>query len=352
MYEYAMAIFVDLRGFTKWSNLSAVAPHLQNFMIDFYNIFYHMKGEDNTWYFKPNGDGVMIVRSSESDHQPLNSYLEDFLNNKIPYIYQRYKTFRQEYHVIMRCDIPLNLGFGISAGLVYRVEYPIANGVSLIDFASSTLNTAARLCDQARPEGIVIDADAFPGWLPSNSDSYKPCKVSLKGLSDDIPVWVSYDLFKTPAPRELRRVFNQEFHVGTVCYDPSRELLVLAKRQNNRELFPGLWETGGGQIYEGEDIMEAAKRLAESEFALKINEVGNASFIPYKIIHKGRIIPGIKVLCLFENDQNPKLIDNRQHSEVRLVSPNSIKLENEWPSTKMIPKSKNDILSLLNSFKR
>jgi hypothetical protein len=98
--------------------------------------------------------------------------------------------------------------------------------------------------------------------------------------------------------------------------------------------------------------MEAAKRLAESEFALKINEVGNASFIPYKIIHKGRIIPGIKVLCLFENDQNPKLIDNRQHSEVRLVSPNSIKLENEWPSTKMIPKSKNDILSLLNSFKR
>lgn len=348
MHEYAMVIFADLRGFTKWSNQAAVGPHLQNFMIDFYNMFYSLKNDD-TWNFKPNGDGVMIVRSSGIDHKPLNDYLDDFINIKVPYIYEKYKTMRQEYHEIMRCDIPLDLGFGVSAGLVYRIEYPICNGHSLTDFASGTLNVAARLCDQARPEGIVINADAFPGWHPKHPTTFNTCLVSLKGLGDEVPVWVSTDILKTPAPRELRRVFNQEFHVGTICYDSKRKVVVLAKRQQNRELYPGIWETGGGQIYEGENIVDAAKRLAKSEFGIDICVDTNAGFIPFKIEHNNRIIPGIKLLCLFDQKEQPMAKDIRQHSKVMLVNTESLKSEHDFPSSMFIPYAKSDIITLITN---
>jgi 8-oxo-dGTP pyrophosphatase MutT (NUDIX family) len=74
-----------------------------------------------------------------------------------------------------------------------------------------------------------------------------------------------------------------EAHVSGVCF--SGDLVLVAKRAQNREIYPNLWECGGGQVKEGESFEEAVLRQLEEELGVKAKVI--APFKAYEILPKG-----------------------------------------------------------------
>lgn len=100
-----------------------------------------------------------------------------------------------------------------------------------------------------------------------------------------------------------------EVHVAGICLretDFDIEVLI-AKRRENKELYPGKWECGGGQVKMGENFEEAIKRKMKEELSVIVNKV--VVFGTYEInVPKleQRKIPGIKFVCLLDGFVNGK----------------------------------------------
>ena len=111
-----------------------------------------------------------------------------------------------------------------------------------------------------------------------------------------------------------------EAHVAGLCFRETEtgiEVLI-AKRRKDRELCPGKWECGGGQVYAGENFKEAIKRQMEEELGILIKNV--VTFGIYEIATpqlEQKKIPGIKFVCFFGGYLNGKepQIDPKEFSE-------------------------------------
>lgn len=336
--DYAVVVFVDIRGFTAWSGKAEVGVHLKQFMSDFYNIFTVIQMDDTRIDLKPNGDGVILVANTGESNSPLNAILDHLVVSVLPAIEQAFVALCDAYKKIMRCAIPLKLGFGINAGLVYQIKYPSTDGGIWVDYASGVMNMASRLCDQARPAGTVIAYDAFPDWRPPSGFSYNLSRIRIKGFVDDMDVWISRQQEISHHPRELKNSLL-EFHVGTVCYDPGCDSILLAHRNDQRKIYPSLWETGGGHILEGEALDTAAQRICLSEYGVNASVCLEASITTFLILQERTAIPGVKLLCLFDSTQYKGFFDKRQHTEVRLVKMADLSRNKSWSDAMLIPGS-------------
>lgn len=94
-------------------------------------------------------------------------------------------------------------------------------------------------------------------------------------------------------------------HVGVICLRDvmgSLEVLV-AQRSANRKLYPSQWEAGGGRINAGETLELAAKRHLLDDFKVHARVV--APVATYTMHSpKGKMIQGVKMLCVFERYDN------------------------------------------------
>lgn len=103
--------------------------------------------------------------------------------------------------------------------------------------------------------------------------------------------------------REVRRE-KIEVHVGVICFRLSSvgELEVLVgKRAETKELYPGFWDTGGGALNEGEDFREAAERKLSEEFGVQAKILEPVSDFRIAVTNDSQlVIPGVKFICLFE----------------------------------------------------
>jgi class 3 adenylate cyclase len=348
--EYAVVLFCDLRGFTNWSATAQVAHHLQPFMSDFFRIFQDAVKADSQVFIKPNGDGVLWVNSTGTDNEPLDLVLDNLLDRALPFVDAQFSNLVQRYQRIMRCAIPLRLAYGINAGIVHRLQFTLDGQNILVDFASGTLNTAARLCDLARPQGVVIAQEAFPDWSPKPEHGFELVQIPVRNVSDSYPVWISRAA-AAGSPRERLQI-ALEFHVGTVCYDPRTGTVVLALRNKDREIYPGLWETGGGQMFRGEGIEETAKRIAQTEFGLSISVTMESGVVPFRINLARKTIPGVKMLGIVHEENLRGYKDQRQHSEIRRVLLDELFSEQAWPSNSLIPGTKGVIKELVERYRR
>lgn len=154
-------------------------------------------------------------------------------------------------------------------------------------------------------------------------------------------------------PREDKQ-HKIEVHVAGICLCDfeDRTKVLCGKRQLTRELYPNLWECGGGQVEEGENFEEAMVRHFREEFGVIVKAI--APMGVYEIPtpqYPQKKIPGLKFLCQLEgyiNDQEPK-IDQRQFSEWRWQTLDRL---DELEFIPGIPRSvKEDILAAYQIYK-
>ncbi len=120
-----------------------------------------------------------------------------------------------------------------------------------------------------------------------------------------------------------------ETHVAGICFRETEtdiEVLI-AKRREDRNLFPGKWECGGGQVFAGENFQEAIKRQMEDELGVSIARV--IVFGVYEISVEDleqKKIPGVKFICFFDgylNGQSPR-INEKEFSQWKWQSINNL----------------------------
>lgn len=120
-----------------------------------------------------------------------------------------------------------------------------------------------------------------------------------------------------------------EVHVAGVCFRETQTDIevLLVKRQDDRKLYPGKWECGGGQVNYGENFEEAIRRQMQEELGVIVDRV--LVFGTYEIstpeLHQKKI-PGIKFVCFWHSYLNGKgpQIDEKEHSEWRWQSINKL----------------------------
>ncbi len=129
-------------------------------------------------------------------------------------------------------------------------------------------------------------------------------------------------------PREEKQ-YKIETHVAGICFRETQysiEVLIV-KRQNNREIYPGKWECGGGQVRPNENFEEAIKRQMADELGVIVDRV--LVFGTYEIKTpelKQKKIPGVKFICFWHSyvDEKGPKIDKREHSEWKWQSINNL----------------------------
>lgn len=100
-----------------------------------------------------------------------------------------------------------------------------------------------------------------------------------------------------------------EVHVSGICFRETENNIeiLIAKRTDSRELYPGKWECGGGQVFAGENFEEAVKRQIADELGVIVDKTiitGTYEIETPQLEQKK--IPGIQFVCFFDKYLNGK----------------------------------------------
>lgn len=196
LQQHRVNLFVDLRGFTAWSE--ALQPSLLGpFMARFYAL---VAAPFPAAFVKTLGDGAMILCPAPvpPDAGTVATLLADVLR-QIALVEAAFglhcATFAMQYGT----PVPLRLGWGVTRGLVTELH---CDTLGITDYVGVEINKASRLCSLARPAGIVIDAADFPDlperallaqWLSQYavaSELLVPTRHRIRGLTQALHAWV------------------------------------------------------------------------------------------------------------------------------------------------------------------
>lgn len=126
-----------------------------------------------------------------------------------------------------------------------------------------------------------------------------------------------------------KEIHEIEVHVSALCLDDSCEpvRILIGKRADDRLIFPGYWECGGGQVHVGETLLDAVTYHMNEEFGLQVQVL--MPFTTYNIDLKEKLIPGIRFLCRCRCDDivtldKDELVDFRWIEPSKLVEFNFI----------------------------
>lgn len=88
-----------------------------------------------------------------------------------------------------------------------------------------------------------------------------------------------------------------EVHVAGICFKNNKVMIL--KRSKKEDLYPGLWECGGGQVNPGENFKEAIKRELKEEAGIFANPLKVLDVYKIEIDEKQKVIPGVKFICKY-----------------------------------------------------
>lgn len=333
----ALVIFVDVRGFTRWSEVNEVFVNLDRFVSGFLEILRNRFPEPE-YAFKPLGDGALLV--SELQDNLTQREVTRLLTNVLATIEKTEKDFLkhcQDFARQVGHSADLSLGWGVVRGKVIRVGS---------DWAGHNLNKCSRLCAQARPFGIVIDQDDFPE-LPRSARGMSSQRLKLDGIGE-ISVWVTDEIASQFLPRELLRE-TPEVHVAGTCIteDSNGQItLLVARRAAERRLYPGKLEGCGGQLRSSETFSEGVRRHFAKEMNLDV-DVLEQFHVFYEIREPNEpVIPGIRFLCTRIGSDEPR---SSNHSELRWLMEDQFR---KTPSGEFVGNLKREVIHLLESYKQ
>lgn len=331
----AIVLFTDIRGFTRWSEGIEAFQYIDEFIDEFYSI---LKEHFSDTYLKKLGDGAMIVKEIEKDvtRELLVNMLTENLD-KIRHVEDKFKELCKDFFELRGYRTELRLGWGLVRGVVKKLND---------DFIGANINKCARLCGIARPFGIVIERDDFP-TLPQNSPyNFVPQIRILEGIVGDVNVWVTNEIATQFIPREKIRE-APEVHVAGLCIkiEEGNIMALIARRNPDRKLFPGLYEGCGGQLAYSESFIEGVKRHFRLEMHIDVDVIESIHKF-YEIKESNEpLIPGIKFLCIYRGGTP----ESKNHSEIRWVSEEELKL---IPTQEFIPSLKDEFIDFIEKFKK
>ncbi len=325
----ALIIFVDIRGFTNWSTANEVFEYSPELVNSFYDSI--QKKENFQHYrFKGQGDGALLVNEiSFTTENAVKKELQKLLK-KIWRINNEFQSLCQQFAVAHGHATPLKLGWGITRGPVNRN----CRESEPLDYVGSNVNKGSRLCDIARPYGVVLDKEDFPDLPDAVRDKFFPQVRKIESIGDNIEVWVTKEIQTSFYRRELLRE-TPEVHVSGLCLKDDQDglKLFLAKRSTDRELFPELYEGCGGQLSANESFAQGIIRHYREEMGITV-EVCENIYKPYEIKEPNKpLIPGIKYLCKHVEGEPRSL----NHSELKWVSLEEFE---KIPSSRFVPGQK------------
>lgn len=330
----ALVIFVDIRGFTRWSSDPDVHDHVVEFIDSFDNILSSYFPE---YFQKLLGDGAMLILEMDYDTDStmvLNETLE-----KIKEIQKEFKAECEKFYNFHGAKTKLHLGWGITRGDVWQNK-----NNKRTDYLGKNINVAARMCSSARPFGIIIDADDFRKIPDGHSGEFSKHPITLDGFDRSINAWVTNEIAENLMPRETTWK-NPSVFVSGVCLRwelEELEILVM-QRSSSREFHPGLYEvTIGGHLSKDETFYHCVSRLFEDVLEINVEVVRN-NFLLYKFGNRtNEIIPGIRCLCWYKSGI-PKLKDYDSYHWMKVDKFSNI------PESAILPDTKDDVLSIITN---
>lgn len=215
------------------------------------------------------------------------------------------------------------------------------------DWAGHNLNKCARLCSEARPFGVVVDADDF-SEVPKERPLVRQVR-RLRGIGE-VRVWVTPEIATQFIPRERLRE-TPEVHVAGMCLTEAGTdhgiRVLLARRAVDRQLFPGKIEGCGGQLRHSENFTDGVRRHFQSEFGIDVEVLYEHCFYFYEIRQPDTpVIPGIRFLCRRIGDNEPR---SANHSEVWWASEEELR---QLPGPAFVGDLKQETIQLLNEYRR
>ncbi|WP_285698940.1 NUDIX domain-containing protein [Actinomadura sp. NBRC 104412] len=324
-----------MRGFSRWSEANEVFVNLRGFIDGFMTIL-RTRFKAPTFEIRSRGDGALIYRRIEAEMS--RAEVTRLLARTLTAVRQVEADFRRhcrEFGRRVGHGADLSLGWGIVRGRVIAVDD---------DLAGHNVNKCARLCNQARPYGIILDRDDFPD-LPRDARGFVQQDRILDGM-DVARVWVTSEIASQFVPRERLRE-TPEVHVAGTCLaqGPGGTItLLVARRSPHRRLFPGLLEGCGGQLRRSETFADGVRRHFRTELGLDV-EVLEDLHVFYAIREPGEpVIPGIRFLCRRIGTNEPV---SSNHSELRWVTVQEFA---NLPGEDFVGNLKQEVIDLLQRY--
>jgi class 3 adenylate cyclase/ADP-ribose pyrophosphatase YjhB (NUDIX family) len=330
-----LVIFVDVRGFTRWSDTPEVFSNLETFISTFQKIIRSRFDKANL--IKELGDGAMIVRElGEGDIDPTEILKETL--GAIKATNDQFSDFCKRFEKEVGHATSLNLGWGVVRGKLRRIAR---------DYVGSNVNKGSRLCDSARPHGIVIDYYDFKDIPESSPFHFFMQTRKLSGLQEAV-VWVTPEIKDEFLPREKLRE-RPEVHVAGTCIEQTTKgdvRILIAKRIPQREMYGGKYEGCGGQLAENETFVEGVARHFRKEMGIEVRALCDLHRFYVIRLPNTPVIPGIRFLCEQIDDRAPTSI---RHTEVKWVTETEFR---RIPAEEFVGDLRSEVLELLKDYKK
>lgn len=161
------------------------------------------------WFFKPTGDGLLLVRSFEEDE------LSGLVSKTIGDCFQIVDSFPDlcEREPMVNFRTPTEVGIGLAQGAASRLLATDPNDPDrelTLDYSGRVLNLASRLMELARPRGVVVDSGFGAGLIPDNvRGRLKSEEGYVRGVSPEDAVKVYFDPDLTRLPASFKQKPNE-----------------------------------------------------------------------------------------------------------------------------------------------
>jgi class 3 adenylate cyclase len=220
-----VVIFLDIRGFSSFAKIAEsvdAAIYLRSIYLKILDDYF-----PNFSFFKPTGDGLMIILNFE-DVEQLTQTINDAVNASLRLI-QDFPTLTAKDPMI-NFTVPDALGIGLSRGSATA----LVSDDQVLDYSGRPLNLAARLMDLARPRGVVFDESL--GWELLKIElrnKFSRELAYIRGISEDSPI----NVYVMTNEVQLADVNRRPIHKYEWRTTEREEMSLKALRQRGNFLF-------------------------------------------------------------------------------------------------------------------
>jgi class 3 adenylate cyclase len=207
-----LVVFVDVRGFSSFAGV-AESTDTALFLRAIYTRLIDKYFTDPD-FFKPTGDGLMLVRELGTDAEGLIRATQEWITSALTLVEEFSRITNDD--LLINIAVPERVGVGIARGSATKL---IGNDGMVIDYSGRCLNLAARLMDLARPEGVVFQDKHAAALLGDDLASRMSTDmVYIKGIADDTPieVYLSSEWVTVPAAAKTPIAYEPSFEEPTV----------------------------------------------------------------------------------------------------------------------------------------